>query len=436
MENFIFQGENSPVPENVMISTIDLCPKSAPSWWPSGTPPDLGDLYLGMILDWDVPTDEEVAKNNGGYEGSYYLMWQNGMGSMSNFHAGLSYLENSPPYGANIIDNPTYIWPNYGFLDGELYQIASTSGDSVYGEDIDLASVMTAKRITSLSDTVLVKFVMAVTSEGLTSLKNTINKARVFSGAESGAPAGDVNIDAVVDLSDVVYLFNYLFKEGPAPELWGSGDVDGIAGVNIGDIVYLGDYLCVYGPVPQKPPFPEVPPETLMTDTLAVIFDSNPETGKYIYNLELTNSDTVWSMAIPLTYEIGGGTITCDSVSFVSTRVADFSSKNGLVDHEGQRLLIGLLKIPFPGQYGLPAGSGPIAKLYFTISDPSWDWSFSFDTTFFEPSNNLLLAQGGWPRNLVVPQFEAPYLLQPPTSYFVGSPVIGEKDLVVTFTDS
>lgn len=436
MENLMFEGENPPVPENVMISSIDFYPKSAPAWWPSETPPTPGDLYLGMALDWDVPTDEEIAKNNGGYEDSYYLMWQNGIGDMTNYHAGLSYLENSPPYGANIIDNPTYLWPNYGFLDGELYQIASTPGDSVYGENIDLTTVMTAKHLVSLTDTVTVKFALAVTSEGIIDLKNAINKARVFSGVLSGALAGDVDNNGIVDVGDVAYLFYYLFEEGPVPVLWGSGDVDEVAGVNIGDIVYLDDYLFVSGPVPQRPPFPEVPPETLMTDTLAVILDSNPEVGKYIYNLELVNSDTVWSLAIPLTYGIAGGTITCDSVSFVSTRVADFSLKNCLVDHEGQRLLIGLLQIPSLGQYGLPAGSGPVAKLYFTISDPSWDWSFSFNTTFFEPSNKLLLAQGGWPRNLVVPQFEAPYLLQPPIPDFVGSPVIGEKDLEVTFIDS
>jgi hypothetical protein len=29
--------------------------------------------------------------------------------------------------------------------------------------------------------------------------------------------AGDVNDDGIVDVSDVIYLINYLYKDGPAP---------------------------------------------------------------------------------------------------------------------------------------------------------------------------------------------------------------------------
>ena len=61
---------------------------------------------------------------------------------------------------------------------------------------------------------------------------------------------GDVNRDAVVDVGDVVYLINYLFKSGPAPNPVNSGDVNGDVVVDVGDVVYLINYLFKSGPVP------------------------------------------------------------------------------------------------------------------------------------------------------------------------------------------
>jgi hypothetical protein len=61
---------------------------------------------------------------------------------------------------------------------------------------------------------------------------------------------GDVNGDGVIDLGDVVYLINYLYKGGPAPDPLWVGDVncDGI--VDLGDVVYLINYLYRGGPPP------------------------------------------------------------------------------------------------------------------------------------------------------------------------------------------
>jgi hypothetical protein len=61
---------------------------------------------------------------------------------------------------------------------------------------------------------------------------------------------GDANGDGVINSADVVYLINYLFKGGPAPEPWDAGDVncDGI--INSADVVYLINYLFKGGPPP------------------------------------------------------------------------------------------------------------------------------------------------------------------------------------------
>jgi hypothetical protein len=61
---------------------------------------------------------------------------------------------------------------------------------------------------------------------------------------------GDVNEDDKVSLLDIVYLINYLFKFGPAPELIQSGDANCDGKVSLSDIVYLINYLFKFGPAP------------------------------------------------------------------------------------------------------------------------------------------------------------------------------------------
>jgi hypothetical protein len=64
---------------------------------------------------------------------------------------------------------------------------------------------------------------------------------------------GDATGDGVINSADVVYLINYLFKGGPAPEPLEAVDCncDGI--INSADVVYLINYLFKGGPPPCDP---------------------------------------------------------------------------------------------------------------------------------------------------------------------------------------
>ncbi len=61
---------------------------------------------------------------------------------------------------------------------------------------------------------------------------------------------GDVNLDGQVSVSDVVYLINYLFKGGPAPQIFIVADVNGDGKVSVSDVIYLINYLFKGGPAP------------------------------------------------------------------------------------------------------------------------------------------------------------------------------------------
>jgi 6-phosphogluconolactonase (cycloisomerase 2 family) len=61
---------------------------------------------------------------------------------------------------------------------------------------------------------------------------------------------GDANSDWTIDIADVVYLLNYLFLGGPAPDPLAAGDINCDGMIDAGDAAYLLDYLFVNGPPP------------------------------------------------------------------------------------------------------------------------------------------------------------------------------------------
>jgi hypothetical protein len=62
---------------------------------------------------------------------------------------------------------------------------------------------------------------------------------------------GDANGDGQIDVSDVVFLMNYLFIGGPTPQPLSAGDSSGDCVVDVADVVYLINYLFTEGPLPQ-----------------------------------------------------------------------------------------------------------------------------------------------------------------------------------------
>ena len=61
---------------------------------------------------------------------------------------------------------------------------------------------------------------------------------------------GDMNEDGVIDLADVVFLINYLFRGGTAPVPLRLGDPNADCVVDMGDVVFLINYLYKGGLAP------------------------------------------------------------------------------------------------------------------------------------------------------------------------------------------
>jgi len=64
---------------------------------------------------------------------------------------------------------------------------------------------------------------------------------------------GDLDNSGETDILDVIYLIDYIYREGPPPDPIEAADIDGIPPLNILDIVYLINYIYKNGPSPVCP---------------------------------------------------------------------------------------------------------------------------------------------------------------------------------------
>jgi len=64
---------------------------------------------------------------------------------------------------------------------------------------------------------------------------------------------GDANDDGFVDLSDGIWLLNYLFQEGPLRPCLSAADVNGDGGIDAADPIFLLSFIFVGGATPPAP---------------------------------------------------------------------------------------------------------------------------------------------------------------------------------------
>ncbi|MBD3218056.1 MAG: hypothetical protein GF310_07245 [candidate division Zixibacteria bacterium] len=73
-------------------------------------------------------------------------------------------------------------------------------------------------------------------------IPNTVEDIFIFEVSEMPV-CGDMNTDNEINVTDAVYLINYIFLEGPAPPTFESADVNCDLKVNITDVVYVIIYV-------------------------------------------------------------------------------------------------------------------------------------------------------------------------------------------------
>ncbi|MGQ9592406.1 MAG: hypothetical protein ACUVYA_19170 [Planctomycetota bacterium] len=88
-----------------------------------------------------------------------------------------------------------------------------------------------------------------------------VDLVSVLDGAvePSGPPAdlpfhrGDADVDGALNLTDGVFVLNYLFLGGPAPPCMDAADANDDGQINIADGIYVLNFLFIGGPEPPRP---------------------------------------------------------------------------------------------------------------------------------------------------------------------------------------
>ncbi|MGQ9590003.1 MAG: malectin domain-containing carbohydrate-binding protein [Planctomycetota bacterium] len=91
---------------------------------------------------------------------------------------------------------------------------------------------------------------------------NAILQALEVTGAGTGGRVfhrGDANGDGSINITDGIFVLNYLFLGGPAPACLEAANPNDDASINITDGIYILNYLFLGGPAPTAPGPPESP---------------------------------------------------------------------------------------------------------------------------------------------------------------------------------
>jgi hypothetical protein len=247
-------------------------------YYPLVSPNDLDDVYVGVVADWDIPSDNNI-KNSSGYdaESTPPMIWQRGAESSS--------VDEDPPHDCPILETDRYggivplfggvrnAWtaenfPMYsstwGFNPDSLYnRMSGQTGYNMYsdvGADsiTDLHTGITSARVDMSSGASYTTIVALVTTnEGLSDLYKQAAAAMdwtvdwPFQQLCHCLP-GDADGSQSIDIGDAVYLINRIFKGGPPPTPYNpcSGDPNADCAVSIGDPVYIINYIFKGGPPP------------------------------------------------------------------------------------------------------------------------------------------------------------------------------------------
>ncbi|MFH2056519.1 MAG: hypothetical protein ABIJ61_11210, partial [bacterium] len=253
---------------------------------------ELTGVTVAYACDWDVPSDTNVD-NQGYVDETEQIVYQQGLypGSVNENnerYAGIAYRghdeTNEFAAGGEVWDNPRYVYPNGGYhVDTLSARLPGMSGWSVNvpesswgGDDLNSIIVIDNDATISLAKGTNPEFNLVFlginpNSNPGADYASILRKAEKFicdyvspdaPYCESGPlyPCGDMNGDDIANITDAVYLIQYLFGGGPPPVDSTAADVDLCGGTTIADAYYLICFAVNNGPDPCEPDFDCTPP--------------------------------------------------------------------------------------------------------------------------------------------------------------------------------
>lgn len=125
-------------------------------------------------------------------------------------------------------------------------------------------------------------------------------------------------------------------------------------------------------------------------DTVTLYIE-NLEPGKWMISAHVWNDEEIAAIDIPIRYTAGIARVKVDSVSYTGTRMQDFAVKQNPVEDTLQIMHFGGFAYMGPNKPPMPAGSGEVARIYFSAVGGRKPELFAADTTTAPPNNTLML---------------------------------------------
>ncbi|MCK5127481.1 MAG: VCBS repeat-containing protein [candidate division Zixibacteria bacterium] len=200
-----------------------------------------GEYSLGTAgsdIDGDGDVDLYVA--NGG-------TWDNSKLFENKMNFGYHWLQVKL---IGTVSNKAAIGAHVFIYNGPTLQMREISGGSGMGSQNSLTAMFGLGVNTQVDS--LIVFWPSGTAQKLST--QSADQLLVITEPGGGTyTCGDANSDLSVNVGDAVYIINYAFKGGPAPNPLCQGDANGDGVANVGDAVYLINYAFKGGPAPITP---------------------------------------------------------------------------------------------------------------------------------------------------------------------------------------
>jgi len=238
----------------IMETCIDFSIKIK-VYYNTGPDPIMG-IYPAFFEDWDIG---DAQNNMVGMDTLHNLMYQYDVAD-PNVVFGMfkAPFYDDPMLNMVGVSNPRYIYPNAGFCAGwgldSLYYLMTTPGYyNTAASDTDMSQLMTAPPfdlpVGGRHIEVWIDFGRDIAGDGL-SWKQWYHRVLRYVGFYRGDVNASDSLEVpALDVTDLVYLVQYLFQNGPAPKPYADqGDVNADGKVDVLDCVYLLNYVFVDGP--------------------------------------------------------------------------------------------------------------------------------------------------------------------------------------------
>jgi hypothetical protein len=231
---------------------------------------DFGCAYVaGITNSPDFPVVNPYQTYNG--NGDVFVAKFSSTGNSLIFSTFLGGSEEDFSYGDITIDALGYIYLTGGTLSSDFpmvdsYQAYQSSVDafitkfSPLADDITYSTLLGGNR-GDIGYDIALDYFGNIYATGYTDSDDfpTINAYQpiwdyidgfVLKISQSDAICGDANGDQAVNISDAVFIINYVFTGGFAPDPYSTGDCNCDTSVNVSDAVYIINYVFVGGNVP------------------------------------------------------------------------------------------------------------------------------------------------------------------------------------------